>query len=58
MWTVVYMSKDAEDIYALRQALKNIKVISFVKKSDDFFTLLVPSKEVSLAHKTIINMEI
>ncbi len=58
MWTVVYMSKDAEDIYALRKALKNIKVISFVKKSDDFFTLLVPSKEVSLAHKTIIDMEI
>lgn len=58
MWTVVYMSKDAEDIYALRQALKNIKVIFFVKKSDDFFTLLVPSKEVSLAHKTIIDMEI
>lgn len=58
MWTVVYMSKDAEDIDTLRQALKNIRVISFVKKSDEYFTLLVPSKEVSLAHKTIIDMEI
>ena len=58
MWTVVYMSKDAEDIERLRQALKNIKVISFVKKSADYFTLLVPSREVSLAHKTIIDMEI
>ena len=57
MWTAVYMSKDAADIEALRQALKNIKVISFVKKSDEFFTLLVPSREVSLAHKTIIDME-
>ncbi|MBQ6907782.1 MAG: hypothetical protein IJR79_01255 [Clostridia bacterium] len=58
MWTVVYMSKDEGDILALRQALKNIKVISFVKKSDEFFTLLVPSREVSLAHKIIIDMEI
>ena len=58
MWTVVYMSKDADDINALRKALKDIEVISFVRKSDDFFTLLVPSREVSLAHKTIIEMEI
>lgn len=58
MWTVVYMSKDEGDILALRQALKNIKVISFVKKSDEFFALLVPSREVSLAHKIIIDMEI
>lgn len=58
MWTVVYMSKDAENIDALREALRNIKVLSFVKKCDDFFTILVPSKEVSLAHKTIIDMEI
>ena len=58
MWTVVYMSKDAEDINSLRTALKKINVISFVRKSDEFFTLLVPSREVSLAHKTIIDMEI
>lgn len=58
MWTAVYMSKDADDILALRQALKSISVISFVKKSDDFFTLLVPAREVALAHKTIIDMEI
>lgn len=58
MWTAVYMSKDADDIFALRKALKGIRVISFVKKSDDFFTLLVPAREVSLAHKTIIDMEI
>ncbi|MBR4173533.1 MAG: hypothetical protein IKR46_04090 [Clostridia bacterium] len=58
MWTAVYMSKDAEDIENLRLELKKINVISFVRKSDDFFTLFVPSKEVSLAHKTIIDMEI
>ena len=58
MWTAVYMSKDASDIENLRLALKEINVISFVKKSDEFFTLLVPSREVSLAHKTIIDMEI
>ena len=58
MWTVVYMSKDSADIDALRRALKSINIISFVRKSDDFLTLLVPSREVSLAHKTIIDMEI
>ena len=57
MWTVVYMSKDTEGIGNLRQALKDIKVISFVRKNGDFFALLVPSREVALAHKTIIDME-
>ena len=58
MWTVVYMSKNADDIARLRIALRGIAVISAVRKRDEFFELLVPSMEVSLAHKTIIDMEI
>ena len=58
MWTVVYMSKNADDITNLRVALRGISVISSVRKREEFFELLVPSCEVSLAHKTIIDMEI
>lgn len=58
MWTVVYMSKDERDIASLRSALRGSAVISSVRKREDFFELLVPSCEVSLAHKAIIDMEI
>lgn len=58
MWTVVYMSKDAEDIENLRDVLRGNAVISSVRKKEDFFELLVPSCEVSLAHKAIIDMEL
>ena len=58
MWTVVYMSKSADDIARLRNAFREIAVISAARKREDFFELLVPSCEVSLAHKTIIDMEI
>ncbi len=58
MWTVVYMSKDADDIAHLRSTLRGNAVISAVRKKEDFFELLVPSCEVSLAHKTIIDTEI
>ena len=52
------MSKNADDIARLRNALREIAVISMVRKRDEFLELLVPSMEVSLAHKTIIDMEI
>ena len=58
MWTVVYMSKDERDIASLRSALRGNAVISSVRKREDFFELLVPSCEVSIAHKAIIDMEI
>ncbi|MBR4723987.1 MAG: hypothetical protein IK072_04565 [Clostridia bacterium] len=58
MWTVVYMSKDADDIARLRTALRENSVISATRKREDFFELLVPSCEVSLAHNAIIDMEI
>lgn len=58
MWTVVYMSKDAGDIDDLRNILRGNDVISAVRKREDFFELLVPSCEISLAHKAIIDMEI
>ena len=57
MWTVVYMSKNAEDISRLRGELRNSAVITAVRERDGFFEILVPSKEVALAHKTIIDME-
>jgi hypothetical protein len=52
------MSKDAEDIENLRDVLRGNAVISSVRKKEDFFELLVPSCEVSLAHKAIIDMEL
>lgn len=58
MWTVVYMSKDAGNIDDLRNILRGNDVISAVRKREDFFELLVPSCEISLAHKAIIDMEI
>lgn len=58
MWTVVYMSKDERDIASLRSDLRGNAVISSVRKREDFFELLVPSCEVSIAHKAIIDMEI
>ena len=58
MWTVVYMSKDADNIAHLRDALRENAVISAMRKREEFFELLVPSREVSVAHKAIIDMEI
>ena len=58
MWTVVYMSKNEEDVICLRNSLRENGVISAVRKREDFFEILVPSREISLAHKAIIDMEL
>lgn len=58
MWTVVYMSKREDEVARLKNTLRGKSVISMVRKRGDFFELLVPSMEVSLAHKSIIDAEI
>ena len=58
MWTVVYMSKNADESVRLRKAFKEKAIISMLRERDGFFEILVPSMEVSLAHRTIIEMEI
>ena len=58
MWTVVYMSKREDEVARLKNTLRGKSVISMVRKRGDFFELLVPSMEVSLAHKSIIDEEI
>ena len=58
MWTVVYMSKNADEVTRLRNSLRDNAIISMLRKRDDFFEILVPSMEVSLAHKLIIDEEI
>lgn len=57
MWTVVYMSKNADDISRLKSELRKSAVITMVRERDGFLEILVPSCEVFLAHKTIIDME-
>ena len=58
MWTVVYMSKNEGEVARLKGILKKSAVISMMRKRDDFFEILVPSAEVSLAHRSIIDVEI
>ena len=58
MWTAVYMSKNMDDIERLRVMLRDSSVISMVRRNDDFFEILVPSQEVSAAHRIIIDAEI
>lgn len=58
MWTVIYMAKDENDVSLLRQVLEDNDIIAMIRKSDEYFELLVPSQEVSPAHNIIIDTEI
>lgn len=58
MWTVVYMAKSEEDVMLLAKKLKDNKILTRVKKVDDFFELLVPAEEMSETHNIIIDSEI
>lgn len=58
MWTVVYMSKNEEDVKLLAQKLKDNNIMTRIKKVDDFFEMLVPAEEMSAAHSIIIDSEI
>ncbi len=57
MWTVIYMSKNADEVTRLRNNLRDNAIISMLRKRDDFFEILVPLMEVSFAHKLIIDAE-
>ncbi len=58
MWTVIYMTKDENDIHLLKNKLKESDVITVVRKGEEYFEVLVPSAEVSVAHNIIIETEI
>ncbi len=58
MWTVIYMSKDENDVSLLKQMLSDNDIIAMVRESDGYFEVLVPSQEVSPAHNIIIDTEI
>ncbi len=58
MWTVIYMTKNESDMSLLRKALDNSDIISIARKNDEYFEVLVPSAEVSMAHSVIIDTEI
>ena len=58
MWTVVYMSKNEEDVISLKCKLKSNKIMVMVRKVDDFFEILVPSEEMPEAHNIILDTKI
>lgn len=57
MWTIVYMVKNEATAYSVKEKLKADKIMVMLRKVDDFFEVLVPSAELSLAHKIIIDSE-
>ncbi len=57
MWTVVYISQNGKDIERLKQALSKEEILYMVRSGDDYFEILVPSKEIGLAHNVIIDTE-
>lgn len=58
MWTVVYMTKNEEDISSLKRKLQNNRIMVMVRKVDDFFEVLVPSEEIPEAQAVIIDTKI
>ncbi len=58
MWTVVYMSKDENNIALIKDKIASDDIIVMTRKCDDFFELLVPSEEMSKAHDIIIEAEL
>ena len=51
------MAKSHGDVALLKKGLKDNNIISIVRKTDDFYELLVPSLEVGSAHSVIIDTE-
>lgn len=58
MWTVIYMTKNEEDISSLKTKLQKNKIMVMVRKVDDFFEVLVPSEEIPEAQTIIIDTKI
>ena len=65
MWTVVYVSQKAEEIYKIKNILEENSIISRVRKSNTadensgmFFEIMVPSAELAVSQNLIIASEI
>lgn len=58
MWTVIYMTRDENDISLIKNKLKDSNIIVMVRQKDEYFEILVPSGEVAIAHNIIIETEI
>ena len=58
MWTVIYMTKDESGMSLLKNKLKDSDVMTMIRRREEYFEVLVPSAEVSIAHNIIIETEI
>ena len=65
MWTVVYVSQKAEEIYKIKNILKENGIISRVRKSNISdeesgmcFEIMVPSAELAVSQNLIIASKI
>ena len=65
MWTVVYVSQKAEEIYKIKSILEDNGIISRVRKdntsdeeSGTCFEIMVPSAELAVSQNLIIASEI
>lgn len=58
MWTAVYMTKNQGSASALKKLLMDNNIIAKIRKSDEYYEILVPSSEVCQAHNIIIDTEI
>lgn len=65
MWTVVYMSQNAEDVLKIKLMLQNNDIISRMRSrassSDEqsmLFEIMVPEAELSMAQNLIIDQEV
>ncbi len=58
MWTVIYMTKDESGISLIKNKLKDSDIMTMIRRREEYFEVLVPSEEVSIAHNIIIEAEI
>ncbi len=58
MWTVIYMSRDVDNISLIKNALKDKNIMTMQRARGEYFEILVPSQEVSPAHNIIIDTEL
>lgn len=58
MWTVIYMSRDIDDISLIKNTLKDNNIMTMQRVRGEYTEILVPSSEVSPAHNIIIDTEL
>lgn len=52
------MAKDENDVSLLKVQLDEQGIMTMVRKVEDYIEILVPSREVDLAHNIIIDTEL